>query len=333
VSSGSVRTRILSGAFLWTVGLFVGAVVLSTLLMLRYRQYPVILHGTASSHAAVLVVFVVICLVAGFVQVRRGLRPLDRLRERLGDVRSGRERRIVGRYPAEVQPLVEDLNQLLDHRDQAVRRAIAKAGDLAHGLKTPLAVLAHEADRVRRGGDAEVADTLTALVEKMRRQVEYHLVQARAAASGAAPGAQCRILDSAEGLERTLRRLHAERGITITVDIDAAHVVRVQREDLDEMLGNLLDNACNWTRTRVTMRSRIIDTDIVIDIDDDGPGVPAGMHDVVLQRGVRADQAAAGTGFGLAIVSDLAELYGGAISLESAPGGGLRARLRLPAVA
>jgi len=331
LSPGSVRTRILAGAVLWTIGLFVAAVIVSTVLMLRYRHYPMMLHGTASSHGILLVIVVMICLAAGFLQVRRALTPLDRLRLRLAEVRSGKERRVVGSYPAEVQPLVEDLNLLLDHRDQAVRRAIAKAGDLAHGLKTPLAVLAHEGDRARSDGHTDLANTIGGLVEGMRRQLDYHLAHARAAASGAAPGARCRVIDSAEGLARTLHRLHADRGISLAVTVNPAHTVRVQREDLDEMLGNLLDNACKWTRTQVTLTSTALENAIAIDVDDDGPGVAPAMRGVVLQRGVRADEAAPGSGFGLAIVSDLAELHGGSISLESAPAGGLRARLRLPA--
>ena len=163
----------------------------------------------------------------------------------------------------------------------------------------------------------------------MRRQIEYHLAHARAAASGATPGARCLVRDSADGLARTLLRLHADRGVTIQVNVAAEHSVRAQREDLDEMLGNLLDNACKWARTRVIVESSERDGRIVITVDDDGPGLDASMRDVVMQRGVRADEAAPGSGLGLAIVRELAELYGGSISLESAPAGGLRARLEL----
>ena len=332
MSPASIRSRILSGAVLWTVGLFVAAAIVSTALMLRFSRFPVILHGTASTHGTALLVVVLICMAGGFVQMRRALTPLNRLRTRLGAVRAGREHQIAGSYPVEVQPLVDDLNLLLEHRDQAVRRAITKAGDLAHGLKTPLAVLSHEAERARAAGHAELAESLSAQIERMRRQIEYHLAHARAAASGAGAGAACRVRESADGLGRTLERLHAGRGVTLDVAVDPAHAVRVQREDLDEMLGNLLDNAWKWTRTRVTVTSSRDGGGITIDIDDDGPGVPPPMRNVVMQRGVRADEAAPGSGFGLAIVRDLAELYGGSIELAEAPAGGLRARLRLPAV-
>ncbi|HJR59976.1 MAG TPA: sensor histidine kinase [Vicinamibacterales bacterium] len=327
----SLRARVLSGAVLWTIGLFVGGVLLSTGLMLRYRRYPALLHGTVDHYWGLTIVVVALCMYFGFRYVRSGLSPLMQLRTRLAAVHDGRDRRVDGRYPSEVQPLVDDLNALLEHRDATVRRALAKAGDLAHGLKTPLAVLAHEADRARAAGHADLAETLSGQVERMRRQIEYHLAHARAAASGAAPGAQSRVRESADGLARTLERLHAGRGISLAVNVDPAHAVRVQREDLDEMLGNLLDNACKWTRTRVTLTSTSADGTLRIDVDDDGPGVQGSMRDVVLQRGVRADEAAPGSGFGLAIVRDLAELYGGSITLDSAPSGGLRATLRLPA--
>jgi signal transduction histidine kinase len=129
-----------------------------------------------------------------------------------------------------------------------------------------------------------------------------------------------------------MRRLHADRGLTIDVRVAPEHSVRCQREDLDEMLGNLLDNACKWGRSRVVIASTATEQSIAIAVDDDGPGLEPSMRDVVLQRGVRADQAAPGSGFGLAIVRDLAELYGGTIALSRSADGGLRAQLTLPGV-
>jgi signal transduction histidine kinase len=167
-------------------------------------------------------------------------------------------------------------------------------------------------------------------VERMRRQVDYHLAHARAAASGASRGARCAVRVSADGLARTLLRLHVERGLEIRVDVDDEHVVRCEREDLDEMLGNLLDNACKWGRSLVSISSTSTGAAVTIIVDDDGPGLPPAMRDTVLQRGVRADEAAPGSGLGLAIVRDLAELYGGSIVLAASPTGGLRAALQLP---
>jgi signal transduction histidine kinase len=247
-------------------------------------------------------------------------------------VRDGRERRVEGRYPSEVQPLVDDLNALLDHRELAVARALAKAGDLAHGLKTPLAVLAQEAQRAGDAGAPEVAAGVTQQVERMRRQIDYHLAHARAAASGATPGAVCAVGASADALARTMARLHADRGLAIDQQITAGPSVRCQREDLDEMLGNLLDNACKWAASRVSIASSQHDGVVLITVDDDGRGLPESMREAVLQRGVRADEAAPGSGLGLAIVRDLAELYGGSVTLATSPLGGLRARLQLPAV-
>jgi signal transduction histidine kinase len=252
------------------------------------------------------------------------------LRERLAAVRGGTSARIEGEYPKEVAPLVEDLNRLLDERDRRVERAVARAGDLAHGLKTPLAVLARQIDRAEAAGQTDLAETLRHQIERMRRQVDAHLAQARASASGATPGTRTHVAVAALGLVRTLDRLYADRSLTIDVDVSADRVVAVPIEDLEEMLGNLLDNACQWARARVVVSATAGDRRTVILVDDDGPGLDPAMREAVLQRGVRADEGAPGSGLGLAIVADLAATYGGSIRLESAPLGGLRARLTLP---
>jgi signal transduction histidine kinase len=327
----SLRGRILSGAVLWSVGLFVAAMVIATWLMVRYRVLALHIHGVADTHGLLFGIVVVALLLLGLRQVRRALSPLDRLRKRLAAIHDGTESRVTGQYPSEIQPLVDGLNLLLAQRDQAVRRAIAKAGDLAHGLKTPLAVLTQEAERARAAGQQELADSLDEQIGRMRRQLDYHLAHARAAASGASAGTVASVRESAEGLVRTLARLHAARGLKMDVVVDPAHAVMVQREDLDEMLGNLMDNACKWTRSRVTVSSTAAGGVIAVAVEDDGPGVPAPQRDAVLQRGVRADEAAPGTGLGLAIVRDLAQLYGGSIELLDARAGGLCARLTLPA--
>ena len=320
----SFRRRLIVGSLLWIFGLL----AITTVIAIAFiHRYP---HLVGYAHNAALITFATICLFGGLSMVRRGLSPFDDLRERLAAVRRGKDRRVEGRYPSEVQPLVDDLNELLEQRDQTVKRAIAKAGDLAHALKTPLAVLTHEAEVAERAGHTELAAVMRQQLERMRRQMDYHLAHARAAASGAAPGARCAVVVSADGLARTLLRLHADRGLVIQVEVAPGHTVRIQREDLDEMLGNLLDNACKWAKSRITITSAAADTDVVITVDDDGPGLEASMREAVLQRGVRADEAAPGSGLGLAIVRDLAELYGGSIALTAGPEGGLRARLQLP---
>jgi signal transduction histidine kinase len=269
-------------------------------------------------------------MAAGVFQVRRGLSGITQLRGRLGAVHDGRDKRVDGRFVPEVQPLVDDLNALLNQQELAVRRAVAKAGDLAHGLKTPLAILARDAERARAAGQTELAAAIDQQVERMRRQIDYHLAHARAAASGATPGARAIVRDSADGLARTLLRLHADRTLMIDVRVPRDHVARVQREDLDEMLGNLLDNACKWARSTVIVDAAIADGVVVITVDDDGDGLPVEMRSAVLQRGVRADEKTPGFGLGLAIVRDLAEVYRGSIALDTSPSGGLRATLTLP---
>lgn len=338
----SLRARIFLGAVLWMIAL---TAVINGATVWFFSRYPVVRighlvfahRGVANRdpdlelrliyHFAMTGAATVFFLLAGMWLVRRGLAPLEQLRVRLSDVREGRERVVEGAYPTEIEPLVTDLNALLGDRERAVARAVATAGDLAHGLKTPLAVLLREAERV----DAPLSSTIRQQVERMRRQVEYHLAHARATASaGVAPGVRCSVAESAHALARTMRQLHADRDLTIDVHVAAEHTIRGRREDLDEMLGNLLDNACKWARSRVRIEATLIDGNVVIVVDDDGPGLDPSMRDAVLQRGVRADENAPGSGLGLAIVRDLAALYEGSITLLGSPLGGLRARLALP---
>ncbi len=324
---GSLRTRLFVGALIWMTAVFVA---ITALLLKVTRNHPEFPMPGATYHIG-MGLFAGAFLVGGLFLVRRALAPFRTLRAGLSSVREGRIQKVEGDYPSEVQPLVNDLNALLADRERAVARALATAGDLAHGLKTPLAVLAQEAEQAGAAGHHDLAATLGQLVERMQRQVDYHLARARATASArAAPGLRCSVLPSVEGLVRTMRRLHAGRELTIDTEVSAAHEIRGRREDLDEMLGNLLDNACKWARSRVAISSALDAAQLVISVDDDGPGLDPSLRAQVLQRGVRADQRVGGSGLGLAIVSDLAELYGGSVTLETAPLGGTRARLQLP---
>ena len=325
----SLKARILFGALLWSIGLFSIA-----FLFLHFILPPRSTHGvfrwvSMYGHAAAVVAL--LSMLFGFLQVRRGLSPVNELRNRLTAVHKGVASRVEGGYPAEVQPLVDDLNALIEERERRVARAIAKAGDLAHGLKTPLAVLAHEAQQARAVGQEQLAAEIDQQIDLMRRQIDYHMAHARASASAASPTARAPIAASAEGLVRALRRLHSERNILIEIDVPASHAFRGQREDLDEMLGNLLDNACKWARSRVRLTSSKEGEQIVMMVDDDGPGIEPSKREAVMQRGIRADEAAQGSGLGLAIVRDLADIHGGSISLDESPMGGARARLTLPA--
>src|SRR5215510_2924439 len=314
----SLKARILLGAVLWTAGLFTIAVVFLHFVF-HYQSAHVASHGMFR-YAPAMALAAALSMLFGFLLVRRGMSPINQLRNRLTVVHKGLVARVVGSYPAEVQPLVDDLNALLEERERRVARAVAKAGDLAHGLKTPLAALAHEAQQARAAGH-----------EQLAAEIDHHLAHARSAASAASPSACASIAASAEGLVRALERLHAERDLSIEIDAPASHAFRGQREDLDEMLGNLLDNACKWACAWVRLTCSREGEQIVISVDDDGPGIEPSMREAVMRRGVRADEAAQGSGLGLAIVRDLAEIHGGSISLEESPMGGARARLTLPA--
>jgi signal transduction histidine kinase len=328
----SFRSQLVSGSVLWTLGLLVFISMFAIhLLATNPRPHQFIYQWFFNAPVIVVLAVAAAAMVGGAWQIRRSLNAMAQLHGRLTAVHRGEDREVTGRYPSEVQPLVDDLNALLVEREQRVQRALAKAGDLAHGLKTPLAVLAHDAERVASSGDHELAASMAAQVERVRRQIDYHLAHARAAAAGSLPGTRSLVAPSVDGLFRTLGRLHAERSIALRSAVASGHAVRCQREDLDEMLGNVLDNACKWGRSRVEVESGAVGSSIVITVDDDGPGIDPGMAAEVLKRGVRADERVEGTGLGLAIVRDLAEIYGGSIELSRAPLGGLRARLQLPA--
>lgn len=325
----SLKAQFLLGSILWTVGLL-GASHL--LFVYVTRHAPRVL---AVQHWAVLAVLAGAFMLGGLTQVRRGLRPVNQLRQRLAAVRDGRASALGGEYPGEVQPLVDDLNALLEHREQSVRRAREEAADFAHVLKTPLAVLAQDVAELERAGHVDLAANMRHELHRMQRHVDYHLAHTRAAASAAVPGTRCAVRDSVEPLVRAMRRLHAGRDLMIEMDLaDPEVAVMAERHDLDEMLGNLLDNACTWARSRVRVSATVERTMVVILVDDDGPGVGAAARDAVMNRGVRADESKPGSGLGLAITQALARRYGGRVSLEgSLPEGGTHAALYLPGAA
>lgn len=323
----SLKARFIIGSVLWTLGLL-GVSHLAFVYVTRYVP-----HVLAIQHWTVIGILALVFMLGGLTQVRRGLAPVNRLRARLAAVRDGSQSRVVGDYPVEVQPLVDDLNALLEQREAAVRRAQARAGDLAHGLKTPLAVLAQDASLAERAGQPALAESVRREVEGMRRQIDSHLAQARAAAAAAAPGTMCPVATSAAPLLRTMDRLYSERGLRLDTDVPETIAVAMERQDLDEVLGNLLDNACKWARHRVTLTAAADgDTRVLIVVEDDGDGLPEVLWTRVLDRGVRADQSAPGGGLGLAIVRDLVDVYRGTIQLRGATIGGLRVELRLPRV-
>jgi signal transduction histidine kinase len=266
-------------------------------------------------------------IAAALLQVRMGLAPLDRLRARLAQVREGQDRRLEGAFPAEIQPLVDDFNAVLAHDTEVLTRARTQAGNLAHALKTPLAILANAADRE----DGELARLVAEQVGTARRQVDYHLARARAASAARVPGQRCTVQALLEGLLRVVERLHAERRLAFCLSVDPDLAFRGEAQDFQEMAGNLLDNACKWARGQVAVAARREGNWLVLAVDDDGPGLPVEQRAAMRARGVRADEAVPGSGLGLAIVHDLAELYGGTLELADGRLGGLEVRLRLPA--
>ena len=278
-------------------------------------------------------------LAAAVVQVEVGLRPLTRLRRELAAVRAGLSRRFaVAAVPVEVEPLTQDLNLLLEHSEAVLARARVQAGNLAHALKADLTVLANEVRELGPANLAEAAPRIEVRLERMRRHLDHHMARARAAAARGVPGVGTEVTAVINGLARTMERLHAERELSIEVELPEGLRFGGEREDLQEMLGNLIDNACKWARRRVRVAARAEEdrdaAHIVVAVEDDGPGLPAERRDELPAPGVRLDESVPGTGLGLAVARDLAELYGGTLRLGEATEaglGGLRAELRLPA--
>ena len=272
-----------------------------------------------------------VLIAAALLQVRLGLRPLQWLQEDLAAVRAGRAKRFLRPMPSEVQPLVDDLNALLEHADEVVERARLQTGNLAHVLKTNLAVLTNEMQRLQHGAPVDIA-LLSQQVGAMRRHIDYHMARARAAAARGVPGAGADLGPCAAALARAIRKVHGDRALDLTINIPKGARFAGEDQDLEEMLGNLMDNACKWSRRRVTVGCQTEGNRLLITIDDDGPGLAADRREQVLAPGVRLDEAVPGSGLGLGVVRDLSRLYGGEIRLGQSPLGGLRAELELPAV-
>lgn len=269
-------------------------------------------------------------LFAVFTQVRFGLRPLQRIRKSVSDIRDGRAEKLVGDFPSEVKPLADELNSLVDYTTEVLARARAHVGNLAHALKTPLAVLANEAD----APTAELGPRVKQQTELMRRQIDHHLARARAVGQAPYLRNQTQLRPAMLRLARTLEKIYAERNIKIALSGDDNIAFRGEPHDLDEMLGNLLDNACKWAKTTVRFSADAVPSDaglrLRITVEDDGPGVPDSLRGELFNRGQRADESKPGSGLGLSIVRDIAALYGGDVTLSEADIGGLCARLNLP---
>ena len=269
---------------------------------------------------------------AAALQVSFGLQPMSRLRRALGAIGSGKVAKLPGDFPSEVQPLVDDLNNLIEINGQMVLRARAQAGNLAHALKTPLAVLTDEAYRLENRGQAESAAVILQQSQRMQRQIDHQIARARAAASRSVPGVVAPVAPTVSNIICAMKRLYDAKNLRIDVDVDARCVALCDPMDLNEMLANLIDNACKWAVETIAIHGFMDDTgnEVVIVIEDDGPGLPAESMDVVFQIGERLDEQVPGSGLGLPIVRDLAQLYGGEIRLEQSTDGRLKAILKLP---
>jgi len=275
----------------------------------------------------VFLIFGVVLAAGVIVQVRIGLAPVFKMRDAVAEVREGRSERVEGDFPIELQPLGVELNSLLDHSREVVERARTHVGNLAHALKTPIAVLLNETSTE----DSELSSLVRRQTETMSRQVDHHLRRARAAAHAKAIGARCDVTSVVEDLTRTLNKIYARQEKTISASCEAGLVFRGERQDLEEMVGNLCDNACKWACAQVIVTAGAFeDGQFFLKVEDDGPGMDVEQRKAALQRGVRLDEETPGTGLGLSIVVDLARVYGGEMNLNVSELGGLSAELHLP---
>ena len=273
-------------------------------------------------------------LLTTALQVRFGLAPLARISESLAAIRSGRAERLQGKFPVEIAPLARETNALIEANREIVERARTHVGNLAHALKTPLSVIVNEA--AARGNDPLAVKVLEQ-TDIMRDQVARQLERARLAARSTVVGTSVEVPPVVTALARTMEKLYRARDIAIDVDVPEHARFRGEQQDLEEMIGNLVDNGCKWAQSRVAIEvmadqppSDGVKSRVRIIVDDDGPGLSPAEREQVALRGQRLDETKPGSGLGLSIVVELANLYGGVLTLGTAPIGGLRAELALP---
>jgi signal transduction histidine kinase len=286
----------------------------------------------ATARFVVIIVGSLVILGAGliaavYLQVRVGLQPLFRLRREIAQVRKGKTDRLTDDYPAELSPLAGELNALVAHNQDVVERQRTHVGNLAHALKTPLSVMLTEA----RQQPGSLSDVVERQSEAMRAHVEHHLRRARAAARSQSLGERTDVTDVLDELARTLERIFQSKSVSIDWTTPEGLCFRGEKQDFQEIAGNIMENAGKWCRRNIRVSARELDPEwFSLTVDDDGPGLPAERRGEVLKRGARLDESAPGSGLGLAIVDELARAYGGGVTLEDSPLGGLRVVLRLP---
>lgn len=274
-------------------------------------------------------------LLATIFQVRYGLRPLAYLREGLAAIRSGDAERLEGSMPTEIRPLQDELNRLIQSNQDIIERSRTHVGNLAHALKTPLSVITNEA----RDRSDEFALKVSEQSEIMRQQITHHLDRARMAASAGVVGRATPLEPVVASMCAALEKIYDHRELNMTSECPKHLRFQGEKQDLQEMVGNLLDNACKWAGSKVHVEARKIETPancsgefLEIAVDDDGPGLSEEMRSVVVKRGRRLDEDKPGSGLGLSIVADLSALYKGQFMIENGPLGGIRAKLILPCV-
>jgi signal transduction histidine kinase len=293
---------------------------------------------TRSFDQALIITFALLAavlLLTTMFQVRFGLAPLKRITDSLAAIRSGTAERLSGQFPEEIAPLARETNALIDANREIVERARTHVGNLAHALKTPLSVMVNEAST---HGQDPFAQKVLEQADIMRDQVARHLERARLAARHTVVGSVTDVAGVVDALARTMGKIHRDRGIAIEVRNHAEARFRGERPDLEEMVGNLVDNACKWASSQVAIEvvreqpaTPGANATVRITVDDDGRGLSPSEREQVAKRGRRLDETKPGSGLGLSIVVELASLYGGELKLDSAPLGGLRAELTLPA--
>lgn len=267
-------------------------------------------------------------VIAVFLQVQIGLRPLFSLRNEIADVRKGKAARIARTYPVEIQPLAEQVNRLLDHNQETVERQRTHVGNLAHALKTPLSVMLAEAGSQK----GLLPDMVRKQTEVMKAQVDHHLRRARAAARAQLLGERTPIAEVLDEMAVMLERVFEEKSVEIDWRAPDELGFRGERQDLQEILGNLMENACKWATRRVRVSAGATGLgQMVVVVEDDGPGLPADQREAALERGARMDETTPGSGLGLSIVVELTRAYGGKITLANSDLGGLKVLLELPA--
>lgn len=253
-------------------------------------------------------------VAASLLQVFLGLKPLSHIKESLAKVRNGEEEYLPADFPSEIQPLANELNALLDHNNEIVVRSRTQVGNLAHALKTPIAVLRNEA----RMHDGPMSETVSRQTENMHKYVEHYLKRARAAANVKVISGHSRVIPSIRNIARALNKIHENKNITVMTDIAEDRLIfKGEVNDLEEMIGNLMENAAKFSRKEISVECFKDDQWLRIEFRDDGPGIDVAAREAVFTRGERLDENKPGTGLGLSIVKDLSDLYGGKIKLDS----------------